>query len=293
MTCALRSAARHLAGRGQFQPPPASRAGLHLPASRLGQPKSGPGTQGQPSQSCLNSTAPAEPGNATSAPGSAFNENGGIAGGVYAGAGAPSLNANTDKAISQYDVACFRSPAPATARRSAPWSTGPAGLPSWCTCPVGGHTAEAVRDALVAALAALPAQLSLEPARHLIRSQRADARHCAGCRRAVDVDLRACEGGGDGDGPVARHREPGGPRGGPGPAPRPRLGRLRLVRERERCYIPQARSQPENAFLPSLTRSRCAASNRRFQSHDQRQLGGVPVRWMSRMMMQLLRPARR
>jgi hypothetical protein len=67
-----------------------------------------PGTQGQPSQNCLSSTAPPEPGNASSAPGSAFNENGGIAGGVYAGNGAPSLNGNTDKAISQYDVACFQ-----------------------------------------------------------------------------------------------------------------------------------------------------------------------------------------
>ena len=67
-----------------------------------------PGTQGQPSQTCLSSTALAEPGNAATAPGSAFNENGGIAGGVYAGNGAPSLNGNTDKAISQYDVACFQ-----------------------------------------------------------------------------------------------------------------------------------------------------------------------------------------
>jgi len=66
-----------------------------------------PGT-GQPSQSCLSSTAPMEPGQASSAPGSAFNENGGIAGSVYAGNGAPSLNGNQDKAISQYDVACFQ-----------------------------------------------------------------------------------------------------------------------------------------------------------------------------------------
>ena len=63
---------------------------------------------GQPSQSCLSSTAPNEPGQASSAPGSAFNENGGTAGGVYAGNGAPSLNGNQDKAISQYDVACFQ-----------------------------------------------------------------------------------------------------------------------------------------------------------------------------------------
>jgi len=66
-----------------------------------------PGT-GQPSQSCLSSTAPMEPGHASSARGSAFNENGGIAGSVYAGNGAPSLNGNTDKVISQYDVACFQ-----------------------------------------------------------------------------------------------------------------------------------------------------------------------------------------
>jgi len=49
-----------------------------------------------------------EPGQASSAPGSAFNENGGIAGSVYAGNGASSLNGNQDKAISQYDVACFQ-----------------------------------------------------------------------------------------------------------------------------------------------------------------------------------------
>ena len=66
-----------------------------------------PGT-GQPSQTCLSSTAPMEPGQAGSAPGSAFNENGGTAGSVYAGSGAPSLNGNQDKAISQYDVACFQ-----------------------------------------------------------------------------------------------------------------------------------------------------------------------------------------
>jgi hypothetical protein len=52
-----------------------------------------PGTNGQPSQSCLSSTAPMEPGQAASAPGSAFNEPsatnpaGGVAGQVYAGNG--------------------------------------------------------------------------------------------------------------------------------------------------------------------------------------------------------------
>ena len=38
-----------------------------------------PSGTGQPSQSCLSQSAPAEPGGSASAPGSAFNENGGIA----------------------------------------------------------------------------------------------------------------------------------------------------------------------------------------------------------------------
>lgn len=67
-----------------------------------------PGPGGQPSQTCLSSTAPSEPGGGGSAPGSAFNENGGTAGAVYAGNGTPSLNGNTSKAISQYDAACFQ-----------------------------------------------------------------------------------------------------------------------------------------------------------------------------------------
>jgi hypothetical protein len=67
-----------------------------------------PGTQGQPSQECLSSTAPSEPGNSPSASGSAFNENGGIAGSVYAGNGVSGTTANSDAAVSQYDVACFQ-----------------------------------------------------------------------------------------------------------------------------------------------------------------------------------------
>ena len=60
---------------------------------------------GQPGQSCQ--AEPSSPGNAASAPGSAFNEDpGGVAGAVYAGNGAPSLNANSGNAVSQYDVAC-------------------------------------------------------------------------------------------------------------------------------------------------------------------------------------------
>ena len=68
-----------------------------------------PGTQGQPSQTCLSSTAPQEPGNASSAPGSAFNETGpGTAGTVYAGNGVSATTANSANAVSQYDVACFQ-----------------------------------------------------------------------------------------------------------------------------------------------------------------------------------------
>jgi hypothetical protein len=68
-----------------------------------------PGTQGQPGQTCLSSTAPSEPGNASSAPGSAFNETGpGTAGTVYAGNGVSATTANSANAVSQYDVACFQ-----------------------------------------------------------------------------------------------------------------------------------------------------------------------------------------
>ena len=64
------------------------------------------GTKGQPSQTCLSSTAPMEPGNAASAPGSAFNEVNGIAGSVYAGS--QPQNSVNPKSVAQYDVACFQ-----------------------------------------------------------------------------------------------------------------------------------------------------------------------------------------
>ena len=68
-----------------------------------------PSGTGQPSQSCLSQTAPAEPGGSPSARGAAFNENGGIAGGVYAGSpGTPSAANGSPKAVSQYDVACYQ-----------------------------------------------------------------------------------------------------------------------------------------------------------------------------------------
>ena len=67
-----------------------------------------PPGSGQPSQTCLSSNAPKEPGQAGSAPGSAFNENGGIAGSVYAGNGISATKAASTHAVSQYDVACFQ-----------------------------------------------------------------------------------------------------------------------------------------------------------------------------------------
>ena len=69
---------------------------------------SNPNGTGQPSQTCLSSTAPNEPGNAGSAPGSAFNENGGTAGDVYAGNGVSATTAGSSHAVSQYDVACYQ-----------------------------------------------------------------------------------------------------------------------------------------------------------------------------------------
>ena len=69
---------------------------------------SNPSGTGQPSQTCLSMTAPNEPGHAASAPGSAFNENGGTAGAVYAGNGVSAMHANSGNAVSQYDVACFQ-----------------------------------------------------------------------------------------------------------------------------------------------------------------------------------------
>ena len=67
------------------------------------------GTPGQPSQTCLSSTAPNEPGKAGSARGSAFNENGGIAGNVYANPGSQGgTSSGNSHVAAQYDVACFQ-----------------------------------------------------------------------------------------------------------------------------------------------------------------------------------------
>lgn len=58
---------------------------------------------GQPNQSCED--AGVRPGNAMTAPGSAFNPDG-IAGTMYAGE--QSQNSNNLHSVSQYDVACFQ-----------------------------------------------------------------------------------------------------------------------------------------------------------------------------------------
>lgn len=63
------------------------------------------GNHGQPNQSCGSPTAPNTPGNAASAPGSAFNPTG-QAGGVRL----QPQNSNNPNAVSQYDVACFQQP---------------------------------------------------------------------------------------------------------------------------------------------------------------------------------------
>jgi len=65
-----------------------------------------PSGTGQPSQTCLSSTAPREPGHAASSPGSPFNEVNGKAGSKYAGS--QPQNSKNPKSVSQYDVACFQ-----------------------------------------------------------------------------------------------------------------------------------------------------------------------------------------
>jgi hypothetical protein len=62
-----------------------------------------PGGGGQPNQSCQVTTV--TPGNAASAPGSAFNPDG-KAGTVYAGT--QPQNSKNAMSVSQYDVACFQ-----------------------------------------------------------------------------------------------------------------------------------------------------------------------------------------
>ena len=87
-----------------------SAATVAVPAGRAAAQQSP--TTGQPGTTagfnCDTPTAPVEPGNASSAQGSAFNETRpGTAGTVYAGNGSASLNnAGSTAAVSQYDTAC-------------------------------------------------------------------------------------------------------------------------------------------------------------------------------------------
>lgn len=67
----------------------------------------GPTRTGQPNQSCGSDTAPNTPGNAATAPGSAFNPSG-TAGTVYAGQ--QPQNSRNSASVSQYDVACLHQP---------------------------------------------------------------------------------------------------------------------------------------------------------------------------------------
>jgi len=66
---------------------------------------------GQPDQSCQDLVASGDgayPGNTPTAPGSAFNETNGLAGGMYAGS-QPQNSRNT-ASVPQYDVACANQP---------------------------------------------------------------------------------------------------------------------------------------------------------------------------------------
>jgi hypothetical protein len=78
--------------------------GLMLALGSIGTVRAGnpPGTA-QPNQSCEDQ--PTRPGNARSAPGSAFNPNG-TAGTHYAGE--QPQNSNNPHSVSQYDVACLQ-----------------------------------------------------------------------------------------------------------------------------------------------------------------------------------------
>lgn len=80
-------------------------AGLSAAAALAANPHDATNPTGQPNQSCQ--AEPASPGNASAAPGAAFNEvPGGKAGSVYAGS--QPQNSKNPTSVSQYDVACFQ-----------------------------------------------------------------------------------------------------------------------------------------------------------------------------------------
>lgn len=106
LTCALlafSAAAAAAPGHGMAtHQPTTATPGTH-PTTTTASTVRGPSRTGQPNQSCGSATAPNTPGNAASAPGSAFNPDGN-AGTKYAGQ-QPQNSRNT-ASVSQYDSAC-------------------------------------------------------------------------------------------------------------------------------------------------------------------------------------------
>jgi hypothetical protein len=80
-------------------------AALMLGGAPLAHAAPNPSGTGQPSVECGDTGATHRPGNASSAPGSAFNVDG-QAGTVYAGE--QPQNSVNPNSVSQYDVACFQ-----------------------------------------------------------------------------------------------------------------------------------------------------------------------------------------
>jgi hypothetical protein len=101
---ALSAAAAAAPGRGMATHQPVTATPGTHPTTTTASTVRGPARTGQPMASCGSATAPNTPGNAASAPGSAFNEDG-VAGSKYAGT-QPQNSRNT-ASVSQYDAACL------------------------------------------------------------------------------------------------------------------------------------------------------------------------------------------
>lgn len=101
---ALAAAASAAPGRGTATHQPATATPGTHPTTTTASTVRGPSRTGQPMASCGSATAPNTPGNAASAPGSAFNPDGN-AGTKYAGE-QPQNSGNT-ASVSQYDAACL------------------------------------------------------------------------------------------------------------------------------------------------------------------------------------------
>ena len=103
-TCLLASAGAFAVTGGGVHSAPTNGTRTHqTPTTTTPTTVHGPAMTGQPKASCGSASAPNPPGNAASAPGSAFNENG-VAGSKYAGQ-QPQNSRNT-ASVSQYDAAC-------------------------------------------------------------------------------------------------------------------------------------------------------------------------------------------